>query len=196
MGSPADNTQAEIGRLREDMAAAVLEIQRRFQRGLPSAVTNEVRLMSGELRTGFSSRLHQNANLVGFAGTVAVCAIGYGAVSAIGRRRANQTPAVAPRAALSLAENLPGLRGLEQLRRGGVLLKLDQDKGGYVRVTDARLAPEPPPVATKEAGSHVVKRLGWALLLTVFMAAGSVLARRLAGMAWRAAVQEEPPGKS
>jgi hypothetical protein len=42
----------------------------------------------------------------------------------------------------------------------------------------------------------LVKRLVWALVLTVFMAAGSVVARRLATGFWRATVQEDPPNRS
>jgi hypothetical protein len=202
VGTPAENTQDEIGRIRDDITASVREMQRRFQGGIAGVVTTDVRLLSTEVRTTARERLRQNATLVGFAGTVLVGAVGYGVVSAIGGWRRRQTPlGRAQHAALSLGEDVQerlgeSLRGLEQLRRGGVLLKLDPEQGGYVRISDARLLPQPTREIAKEAGSDVVKRVAWAVMLSVFMAAGSVLARRLAGLAWRAAVQEDPPRKS
>jgi hypothetical protein len=39
----------------------------------------------------------------------------------------------------------------------------------------------------------VIKRLFWAGFLSVFMAVGAVVARRLADGAWRAMIREEPP---
>ena len=71
-------------------------------------------------------------------------------------------------------------------------MKLDPEDGGYVRVTDARL--EPLNKKGKKRGqSTVIKKLIWAALLSVFMAVGSVLARRVADTAWRAMLREDPP---
>ena len=69
-------------------------------------------------------------------------------------------------------------------------MKLDPEDGGYVRVSDARL--EPPP-NKKRGQSTVIKKFVWAGLLSVFMALGSVVARRVADSVWQAMVHEEPP---
>jgi len=91
-----------------------------------------------------------------------------------------------------VAERLEQSR--RQLERGllpsGVLLKLEPEDGGYVRVSDARLEP---PANKKRGRSPVIKKFIWAALLSIFMALGSVLARRLADTVWRATVHEEPP---
>ena len=39
----------------------------------------------------------------------------------------------------------------------------------------------------------MIKKLIWAALLSIFMAVGSVLARRVAEAAWKSMVHEEPP---
>jgi hypothetical protein len=39
----------------------------------------------------------------------------------------------------------------------------------------------------------VIKKFIWAALLSIFMALGSVLARRVAEQVWQATVHEEPP---
>ena len=82
------------------------------------------------------------------------------------------------------------LRQIEAVLPRGVLLKLEPEKSGYVRVSDARL--EPPP-NKKRGQSTVIKKFIWAALLSIFMALGSVLARRVADTVWRATVREEPP---
>ena len=80
-------------------------------------------------------------------------------------------------------------RQLERSLRHGILLKLEPEDGGYVRVSDARLeAPQ-----KKRGPSPVIKKFVWAGFLSIFMAVGSVLARRIADSAWRAMVREDPP---
>ena len=59
-----------------------------------------------------------------------------------------------------------------------------------MRVVDARLEP---PANKKRGRSPVIKKFIWAALLSIFMALGSVLARRVADTVWRATVREEPP---
>ena len=58
-----------------------------------------------------------------------------------------------------------------------------------MRVSEARL--DPP--KKKRDQSKVIKKFVWAGFLAVFMAIGSVLARRVADTAWRAMLREEPP---
>jgi hypothetical protein len=80
-------------------------------------------------------------------------------------------------------------RQLEQALPRGVLLKLEPEDGGYMRVSEARL--EPP--KKKRGQSTLIKKLIWAGLLSIFMAVGSVLARRVADAVWKATVHEDPP---
>ena len=56
-------------------------------------------------------------------------------------------------------------------------------------------APTHPPKnkANKRGQSTVIKKFVWLGLLSVFMALGSVLARRVADNVWRAMVHEDPP---
>ena len=97
-----------------------------------------------------------------------------------------------------LADGTDSFERVEQSRRqlergllpSGVLLKLEPEDGGYVRVSDARLEP---PANKKRGRSPVIKKFIWAALLSIFMALGSVLARRVADGVWRATVREEPP---
>jgi len=44
--------------------------------------------------------------------------------------------------------------------------------------------------------STMVKRLMWASLVVVMMAAAGLLARRMSATIWRTAVGEEPPAES
>ncbi len=60
MGSSAQDTQNEIGRLRDDMTAAVREMQRRFQGGLPGVVRSDARYYGNEARTELSSQVRNN----------------------------------------------------------------------------------------------------------------------------------------
>src|SRR6185436_14812106 len=81
-------------------------------------------------------------------------------------------------------------RQLDRARQRSLLVKLEPGAGGYMRLTDARL--ERPADKIKER-NEVIKRIVWAVLLSVFMAFGSVLARRLAGSVWKATISEDPP---
>ncbi len=80
-------------------------------------------------------------------------------------------------------------RQLERALPHGILLKLEKEDGGYMRVSDARL--ELP--AKRRGNSRVIKKFVWAGFLSVFLAVSSVVGRRLADTAWRAMVHEEPP---
>jgi hypothetical protein len=173
------------------MTAALDEVQRRLGGGLRGVATSEARI--GAARTA-----QQNPTLLGVAGVVAAGAVAYGAYALITRGRRKNRPQVGENlkrgVELVREELTEGAERLEQVARGvlprGVLLKLEPEDGGYVRVAEARLEP---PSNKKRGRSTVIKKLVWAGLLSIFMAVGSVLARRIADAVWRAMVHEEPP---
>jgi hypothetical protein len=131
-------------------------------------------------------------------GVVAVAAVGYGVYALVSGARERQRPQN------RLRRRVKGVRGraekrvgesrkrLEEVRQRGVLVKLEPEDGGYMRLTDARL--DLAPLKNKKRGqTTVIKKLVWAGLLSVFMAVSSVLARRVAMQVWRAAIHEDPP---
>ncbi len=163
MGETPADTEREINHLRGDMSAALEEIERRLRGGLRSVATAEARITSVRATEDF-----------------------------VLKRGVKQVRGELSETAERVAERLEQSR--HQLERGllpsGVLLKLEPEDGGYVRVSDARLEP---PANKKRGRSPVIKKFIWAALLSIFMALGSVLARRLADSVWRATVREEPP---
>jgi hypothetical protein len=205
MGETPADTEREINRLRGDMTAALDEVERRLRGGLRSVATAEARITSVRATQDVVDRARAaNPTLLGVAGLVAAGAVAYGVFALINGRRQRNKPrnrfkrgVKQVRGELSdtaerVAERVEQSR--RQLERGllpsGVLLKLEPEDGGYVRVSDARLEP---PANKKRGQSPVIKKFIWAALLSIFMALGSVLARRLADTVWRATVREEPP---
>ena len=205
MGQTPADTEREIGDLRGDMTAAVAELEARLRGGLRSVATTEARISSGRAADEIVESARDNPTLLGIGGMVVAGAIAYGAFALVRRARTHNTPknrlkrgVKGVRGELTdtaerLAETLEHKR--RQLERGllpsGVLLKLEPDDGGYVRVADARL--EPPANKKRGGRSSVIKKFVWAGLLSIFMALGSVLARRVAERVWQAMTHEEPP---
>jgi hypothetical protein len=205
MGETPADTEREINRLRGDMTAALDEVERRLRGGLRSVATAEARITSVRATEDVVDRARTaNPTVLGVVGVVAAGAVAYGVFALINGRRQRNKPrnrfkrgVKQVRGELSdtaerVAERVEQSR--RQLERGllpsGVLLKLEPEDGGYVRVSDARLEP---PANKKRGQSPVIKKFIWAALLSIFMALGSVLARRLADTVWRATVREEPP---
>jgi hypothetical protein len=204
MGETPAATEREINHLRGDMTAALEEIERRLRGGLRSVAQAEARIASVRATEGAVERARENPTLLGVAGVVTAGAVAYGVFTLINNRRQRNTPqnrlkrgvkhvrGELSETAERVAERLEQSR--RQLERGllpsGVLLKLEPEDGGYVRVSDARLEP---PANKKRGRSPVIKKFVWAALLSIFMALGSVLARRVADTVWRAMVHEEPP---
>jgi hypothetical protein len=184
------------------MSAAVEEVERRFRSGLRGAATTEARISSARAGEDATERARQNPTLLGVAGVVAAGAVAYGAFALInGMRRArkpqNRLKRGVGQVRAELSERVTegvesSLRQLERALPHGVLVKLEPEEGGYMRISEARL--EPPLEKNKKRGqSTVIKKFVWAAFLSIFMAVGSVLARRIADAAWRAMVREEPP---
>jgi hypothetical protein len=79
---------------------------------------------------------------------------------------------------------------VDRARHQDLLVKLQSDKGGYMRLTDARLEQAG---KRKRKTNDVLKKVVWAALLAVFTAVAGVLARRVAAQVWQSMVGEEPP---
>ena len=205
MGETPADTEREITHLRGDMTAALEEIDRRLRGGLRSVATAEARITTGRATEEAVERVRSNPTFLGVAGVVAAGAVAYGVFALVNSRRERNKPqnrlkrgVKQVRGELSetaerVAERLEESR--RQLERGllpsGVLIKLEPENGGYMRVADARL--EPPANKKRSSRSPVIKKFIWAALLSIFMALGAVLARRVADSVWRATVHEEPP---
>jgi hypothetical protein len=198
MGTKPEDTEREISQLRGDMSAALNEVERRLRGGLRGVATAEARITGVRTGQDVVQQVRENPTLVGVAGVVAAGAVAYSAYAAIHGIRERNRPQNRLRRGVrqvrgevservTTAEGM--LRQLEQTLARSVLLKLEPEGGGYVRVSDARLT-----LPIKKRGqSKVIKKLIWAALLSIFMALGSVLARRVADSVWRAMVHEEPP---
>jgi hypothetical protein len=205
MGATPADTQREITRLRGDMTAAIEEIERRVRGGLRGVARAEAQLVSGRVRDEAMESARDNPTLLGVAGVVAAGAVAYGAYAFVHnlterRKPRNRLQRGVQNVRDELSERVERLgegvddsrRQIESAWQRGLLLKLDPEDGGYVRVSDARLEPLNKK-AKKRGQSTVIKKLVWAALLSVFMALGSVVARRVADNVWRAMVHEDPP---
>jgi hypothetical protein len=205
MGATPEDTEREIGHLRGDMSAAIEEVERRLRGGVRGVATTEVRISGVRAGQDAMARAKDNPTLLGVAGVVAVGAVAYGAYALINGMRERQKPQNRLKRGVShvreeLSERVQegvetSRRQLERALPRGVLLKLEPEDGGYMRVSDARLEPSQEQLdrSKKRGQSKVIKKFVWAAFLSIFMAVGSVLARRIADSAWRAMVHEEPP---
>lgn len=204
MGATPADTEQEITRLRGDMSAALEEVQRRLRGGLRSVASAEARISTVRTQRQLTDQARDNPTLLGVAGVVVVTAIGCGIVVAIRRASERNKPSNRlKRGVQQVREELTerveeGVelsrrqleRQLERARPRGLLLKVEPEDSGYMRVTEARLDV---PALKNKGRQDVIKKLLWAGFLSVFMAVGSVLARRVAGTVWKATVREDPP---
>ena len=198
MGATPEDTERQISQLRGDMSAALDEVERRLRGGLRGVAAAEARITSVRTTQDLATQARENPALLGVAGVVAAGALAYSAYALINGMRQRGTPRNRLRRGVKqvrgeVSERVSGVEGaLRQLERTlarSVLLKLEPEQGGYVRVSDARLE-----LPNKKRGqAKVIKKLIWAALLSLFMALGSVVARRVADTVWRAMVHEEPP---
>ena len=199
MGPTPADTQQEITRLRGDMTAALDELRRRVGGGVRGIAGPEARISTARAQQELTAQARDNPTLLGVAGVVVVGAIGYGIYAAIKRSRERNKPSNRlKRGVQQVREEFEGgvelsrrqlERQLERARPRGLLLKVEPEDSGFMRVTEARLD-----VAAKNKGrSDVIKKLLWAVFLSLFMAVFSVLARRAAGTVWKVTVREDPP---
>jgi len=200
MGATPADTERQITNLRQDMTAAIDELERRVRGGLRTVATAEARITSERTRDEVIERARDNATLLEVGGVVAAGAVVYGVFALFNGLRQRNTPrnrlkrrvkGAGDELSDRFAEGVEGSRRQLEGARRSLLLKLDPEDGGYVRVSDARLDL---PFTKKRGQSTVIKKFVWAGLLSVFLALGSVLARRMADNLWRAMVREAPPG--
>jgi hypothetical protein len=202
MGATPEDTEREIVRLRRDVSAAVEEFERRFRGGLRGVASTEARITTSRAGEDAVARVRENPTLLGVAGVIAAGALAYAIYALINGRREQQKPQNRLRRGVEQVRAELGERvseGVETSRHRleralpqGLLLKLEPESGGFMRVSEARL--EPSANSRKRGQPVVIKRFVWAGFLSLFLAVGSVLARRLADSAWRAMVHEGPPG--
>ncbi len=200
MGATPADTQREIDRLRGDMTAAVDEVERRLRGGLRGVASTEAKITSARTGEDLARRARSNPPVLAVAGIVVAGAIGYGIYSVIKTRQEQKKPRnVIRRRVRDVREELRGRvdegvqasrKQLEKAKQTNFLVKLEPAEAGMMRITEAHI--EGPLKKSKER-QDVIKKLVWAGLLSVFMALGSVLARRVAGSVWKVTVHEDPP---
>ena len=209
MGATTEDTQHEIGALRQDMTDAAAELQRRLGGGVRGVVGADARVSGSRAGEQATQRIQETVGqatehpgLLAVAGVVATAGVAYGVYAGIQRWRESRKPQNQVKRRIAeakedlgdrLDETLKQLaekrRKIREARERGVLLKVEPEGGGYLRVTDAKL--DLPSQGSQR--KDVVKNLIWAGLLSIFMAFAGVFARRLAGTVWRATLREEPP---
>jgi hypothetical protein len=182
------------------MTAALDEVERRLRGGLRGVASAEARITSTRTRDDLVRRARDKPSVLGAAGVALVSAIGFGVYTALKSRREAERPRNRLRRGLLGARNEvegrvrprveESRRQLDRARPHALLVRLEPQSGGFMRLTEARL--ERPADKTKER-NDVIKKLAWAALLSVFMALSSVVARRVAGSVWKATVSEDPP---
>ena len=196
MNPKPEDTQREIARLRGDMTSTVDELEQRVRGGVPGVLGADARVSGARAGQQAAEQLRENTGLVGVGGVVAAAAVTYGAYAAFRSWRNSRKPQNRLKGKVrGVREEIEervgeGRDRLRELRQRGVLLKMEPEGGGYMRVTDARLDALNPKKGDRTA---VLKKLLWAVFLSIFMALGSVLARRAAGGLWRATLREDPP---
>jgi hypothetical protein len=207
MGATPADTEREITQLRGDMGAALTELEQRLRGGLRGIASTEARISGTRTQRELverAERARDNPTLLGVAGVIVVGAVAYGVYAAISGSREAKKPQnrlkrgvkkvraeVSERVEEGVELSRRQLeRQIERARPRGLLLKVEPEDGGYMRVTDARLDV---PAAKNKGRQDVIKKLLWAGILSVFMAVGSVLARRVAGAVWKSVLREDPP---
>jgi hypothetical protein len=210
MAETTTDTQREIGELRTDTSAALEELLRRFRGGFSGIAGAEARVAGVRAGEGVAERaeelvksLRDNPPYLAASGTVAVGVLGYAAYSLVQRWRENRKPQSRLRRRMTdVSRELRSLWGVSLRQVGAarrqlgdrqqrdLLLKIQPEQGGYLRVTDAKMDL---PMTKARWRKAVVKNLIWAGWLSLFTAVAGVMARRVAAGVWRATLREEPP---
>jgi hypothetical protein len=174
------------------MKAALAELERRVASGWRGVAGAEARISATRTPRQLTEQARDNPTLLGVAGVVVVGAIGYGIFAAVrGARERDKPQNRLKRGVQRVEESVEHSRRqlerqIERARPHGLLLRVEPADDGYLRVTDARLARD-------KGQQEVIKKFLWAGFLSVCMAVGAVLARRVAGTVWKATVREDPP---
>jgi hypothetical protein len=185
MAATAADTQHEIGQLRGDMNAVLDEVERRLRGGLRGVASAETRITGRRTRQAIVERARDNPPVLGVVAAATVSATAYAGYVLVARLRERRRPQNRLKRGLSRVR-----AGLERVHQGGLLVRLDAQDGGYLRVSDARVGGVP---RSRRKETTMLKKLFWAGLVSVLMTVGSVLARRVADGVWRATIHEAPP---
>jgi hypothetical protein len=197
MGAKPEDTEREIGHLRQDADSAVTELLKRFGGGASGLAGGELRASSAQAAQQLRQSAASNPSVLGVAGAVAVGVVGFLAYRAYDGWRESRKPQNRLKTRVEdvrdeLEERVGQTRDrLRKMGRRDLYLKTEPDKTGYLRVTDVRV--DSPGAEAQKERLTVLKKLLWAGMLSVFMAVSSVLARRAAGALWQASVGELPP---
>jgi hypothetical protein len=181
------------------MDAALDEVERRMRGGLRGVASAETRVTSQRARERLVQRANNNQPLLGVGIVTVGGAAAYGACSLLAALRERQKPQHRLERGLNELRESFGTRvrntqeQAERARGRGLLLKLETQDGGYVRVSDARLGGVP---RNRREHTTMLKKLFWTGLVSVLVAVGTVVARRLADRVWRATIHEAPPDSS
>jgi hypothetical protein len=150
MAQTAEDTQREVEAIRGDASAAVAELQSRL-RGGPTAllgardrsvnrVRSEPRPVEGVLRV-----VRESTVAMGVLAAMALGALGFVLYFGLEQRRARRKPynRLLRRARATrerVAERAIGARHeLDKWRARGILVKVEQEGGGHLRMTHVRL---------------------------------------------------------
>jgi hypothetical protein len=204
VGQTAQDTQREVTALRADLSSVVDELMRRTSGGPTSIATTDAKVRGAQLgqdvrtRVERVSRKRPEAIVVGVG--AASMAIAYSIASAIQRRnrpeeKLKRGVAQARERAESQIEDLAEqarevASRIRETGKRGVLLKVESEKSGELRVKKARLDV---PSSKEGAGNELLKKLLWAGVLSLFLAVAGVTARRAAGAVWKMTLNEDPP---
>src|SRR3954468_18046232 len=144
MGPTPADTQQDITRLRGDMTAALDELRRRVGGGVRGIAGAEARISTTRTQQQLAAQARDNPTLLGVAGVVVVGAIGYGIYAAVRSARERKKPSSRlKRGVQQVREELEGgvelsrrqlERQLERARPRGLLLKVEPEDSGYMRV--------------------------------------------------------------
>jgi hypothetical protein len=210
MAATTTDTQREIAELRTDTSAALEELLRRVRGGFSEIAGAEARVAGARAGADMAERveeivkrLRDNPPYLAAGGAVALGALGFAAYAGFDRWRESRQPrSRLKHRVLDVSRELRSLWGVslrqvesarQQLgsrQHRDLLLKIQPEHGGYLRVTDARTDL---PMTQARWRKAVVKNLMWAGLLSLLTAVAGVMARRVAAGVWRATPHEEPP---
>ena len=176
MGATAADTQREIEELRKDVSSAVSELKRRVTRALSP-------------RTYVEYAQENPAAIIG-GGLAGLSRAGVLMARSVAQSRRPATPAERFRssvmdAAGSLAE------GAQRAWSAAPSLPAEVRTG----TGDAK-APDTKQLMLKRSDPGMLKRMMWAGLVAMMMAAGGLAARRVSATIWRSAMGEAPPTKN
>jgi hypothetical protein len=177
VGATAADTKREIEEIRKDVSSAVSELKRRVVRAVSPGTYLEL------------AREHPAAIAGAALGGLGIAGALVARSVAESRRRNRPTERLR-RGVMAAAEELG--ESVQQAWAAVPSLPVEVRLG----TGDAKGEAETQPLTLAGSDPGMVKRILWAGLVAVMMAAGGLVARRLSATVWRAAMGEAPPTKN